>query len=159
MIAVGSPVPEAEVYDGRGAAPLPVFFAGTALLVFFRSESDPCRRLLSNIGELRLFEPGVPVIGVSQETIEATAELLQELGIGLPVVIDDRPFPASAAFDFGSLPAFALIEDDRVRFVSEGLGPDLGRLLAELTTITGQAAAPDGVLEELEGASPSRAFD
>ena len=41
MIELGAPVPEAEVFDGAGSAPLPVFFDGPALLLFFR---DDCRR-------------------------------------------------------------------------------------------------------------------
>lgn len=120
MIELGAPVPEAEVFDGAGSAPLPVFFDGPALLLFFRDECRRCEGLLGMAGAIGRRARGLTVIGVSQETIETTAELLTRIGVRMPVVIDDRPFPASKAFGFATMPAIALIEDDRVSWLSDG---------------------------------------
>ena len=120
MIELGAPVPEAEVFDGAGSAPLPVFFDGPALLVFFRDGCHRCEGLLGLGGAIGRRARGLTVIGVSQETIEVTAKLLNRIGVRMPVVIDDRPFPASHAFGFETVPALALIEDDRVSWLSDG---------------------------------------
>jgi hypothetical protein len=120
VIEPGSPVPEAEVFDGEGSAPLPVFFDGPTLLMFFRDDCRRCEGMVGLAAAIGRRARGLTVIGVSQETIEATAELLEGIGVRLPVVIDDRPFPASAAFGFTTVPAVALIEIDRVSWLSDG---------------------------------------
>ena len=98
MIEVGAPVPEVDVYDGKGAAPLPVFFSGPALLLFFRADCRRCDGLLGMVAGIGRKARGLTVIGVAQETIEDTGELLNDIGVRMPVVIDDRPYQASAAF-------------------------------------------------------------
>ena len=129
MIELGAPVPEAEVFDGAGSAPLPVFFDGPALLLFFRDGCRRCEGLLGLGGAIGRKARGLTVIGVSQETIEVTAQLMNRIGVRMPVVIDDRPFPASRAFGFGTVPALALIEDDRVSWLSDGCpGDDIADL-------------------------------
>ena len=124
MIELGAPVPEAEVFDGAGSAPLPVFFDGPALLLFFRDDCRRCEGLLGLAGAIGRKARGLTVIGVSQETIETTAELMNRIGVRMPVVIDDRPYPASAAFGFETVPALAFIEGDRVAWLSDGCSAD-----------------------------------
>jgi hypothetical protein len=137
VIAVGEPVPEVDVFDGKGAAPLPVFFAGPALLLFFRSGCRRCRGMLGLAAGIGRIARGLTVIGVSQETIEDTAGLLQAIGVRLPVVIDDRPYPASGAFGVERVPALALIEDDRIAWTSDGCpAADLGELTTRLAPWT-----------------------
>jgi hypothetical protein len=145
------------VYDGRGAAPLPAFFDGTALLIFFRAESDPCRDMLRlRLGALRQFEPAIPVIGVSQETIEDTALLFQELEVSLPVVIDDRPYPASSVFALAEVPAFVLVHQDRIVWAGEGLGLASTELIAAMAEVAQSPAIAGQVLTGLSGSTPSR---
>ena len=60
------------------------------------------------------------VIGISQETIEDAAELLNGIGVRMPVVIDDRPYPASQAFKIETVPSVVLLEGDRVSWTSDG---------------------------------------
>jgi len=120
VIAVGTSVPEVDVYDGKGAAPLPVFFDGPALLVFFRADCRRCEGLLGLGAGIGRIAPGLTVIGVSQETIEDTASFMAGIGVRMPVVIDDHPYRASAAFGMETLPALVLIEDDRISWTSDG---------------------------------------
>jgi len=158
VIAPGSPVPEPDVYDAKGAAPLPVFYDGTALLVFFRAVSEPCADLLREIQELRTLEPHVPVVGVSQETIEDTAKLLYHLDVRFPVVIDDRPCLASRAFGVKVVPAFVLVHDDQVVGAVEGLVPELARLLDSAAALASRPGEFER-LSGLTGSSPSRSFE
>lgn len=132
MIEVGTPVPEVDVFDGKGAAPLPVFFSGPTLLVFFRSDCRRCEGALGLAAGIGRVARGLTVIGVAQETIEDTAEFLGNINVRLPVVIDDRPFPASRAFEIGTVPSLALIEDDRVSWTSDGFSTDAVEELAGL---------------------------
>lgn len=124
MIAVGTAVPDVEVFDGKGAAPLPVFFDRNALLVFFRDGCRRCEGVLGLAAAVGRRARTLAVIGISQETIEDTAELLNRIGVRIPVVIDDRPYPASAAFQLRELPALAVIGDDAVAWVSDGCPAD-----------------------------------
>lgn len=146
MIEPGQPVPEAEVFDGTGPAPLPVFFDGPTLLVFFRDGCVRCEGVLGLAGELGRRARGLTVIGVSQEAIEDTAELLNRIGVRMPMVIDDRPFPASAAFGFETVPSIALIEDDLVSYLADGCASHdltvLGERLSRWATIDLTLAAP-----------------
>ncbi len=159
MIEIGAVVPEAEVFDGEGSAPLPVFFQGPALLVFFRDDCLRCEGVLGLAGAIGRRARRLTVIGVSQEAIETTAELLNRIGVRMPVVIDDRPFPASAAFGFATVPALALLEDDRVSWLSDGCSSeDLKELSSRLAPWTSLELGmhPDYAQAE---AAPSRAVE
>ncbi len=122
MITPGTPVPDPEVYDGKGSAPLPVFFQGRTLLLFFAAGSQRCKRILALVAQWRT--AGTNVVGISQETVEDTADFLQEARYSIPVVIDDRPYPASRAFGIEQVPTLALIADDAVEWTSDGC-PDV----------------------------------
>ncbi|NNJ47838.1 MAG: redoxin domain-containing protein [Acidimicrobiia bacterium] len=147
MIELGTPVPEVDVFDGKGAAPLPVFFDGPALLAFFRADCRRCEGVLGLVAGIGRIAKGLTVIGVSQETIEATAEFMNSIGVRMPVVIDDRPYPASSAFGFENVPAIALIENDRISWTSDGAGTsdidELSGLLAPWTKATPLALVSD----------------
>lgn len=117
-------MPEVDVYDGKGAAPLPVFFEGPTLLLFFRDGSVRCEGMLGLAAGLGRIAKGLTVIGVSQETIEDTAKLLKRVGVKLPVVIDDRPYHASQAFEIETLPAVVVLDQDRVTWTSDGCSLD-----------------------------------
>lgn len=131
MIEIGTVVPEVDVYDGKGAAPLPVFFNGPALLVFFRANCRRCEGLLGLAAGIGRIARGLTVVGVSQETIEDTAEFMAGISVRMPVVIDDRPYRASAAFGLEQVPALVLIEDDRIRWTSDG-GDDIEGLARQV---------------------------
>ena len=147
MIDIGAPVPEVDVFDGKGSAPLPVFFSGPTLLVFFRSDCRRCEGALGLAAGIGRVARSLTVIGVSQETIEDTAEFLGQINVRLPVVIDDRPFPASRAFEIDTVPSFVLIEDDRVSWTSDGFSSDdveeLAGLLVPWTRDTQIGMHPD----------------
>jgi hypothetical protein len=127
VIEVGTAVPEVDVYDGKGAAPLPVYFNGPALLVFFRADCRRCEGLLGLAAGIGRLARRLTVIGVSQETIEDTAGFMAGIGVRMPVVIDDHPYRASAAFGMETVPAIVLIEDDRISWTSDG-GEDIDEL-------------------------------
>ena len=118
MIANGSPVPDPEVYDGKGGAPLPVFLQGRTLLLFFAADCQRCGEMLALVARWRT--AGANVVGISQETIEDTADFLQETKFSIPVVIDDRPYPASRAFEIEQVPALALVDNDLIEWTCDG---------------------------------------
>jgi len=159
VIQVGTVVPEVDVYDGKGAAPLPVFFDGPALLVFFRADCRRCEGVLGLAAGVGRIARGLTVVGVSQETIADTAEFLSGIGVRMPVVIDDVPYRASAAFGMETVPALVLIEDDRVSWASDGAGPEdleeLARRLAGWIKRTPVEIHPD-YLDSPTAASKAR---
>ncbi len=147
MIEVGAVVPEVDVYDGKGAAPLPVFFDGPALLVFFRANCRRCEGLLGLAAGIGRIARGLTVVGVSQETIEDTAEFMTGISVRMPVVIDDHPYRASAAFGMETVPALALIENDRISWTSDGAADieELARQVAPWIKRTPVELHPDYV--------------
>ena len=149
MISLGAPVPDPEVYDGKGSAPLPVFFQGPTLLLFIAAGSERCRKMVPLVARWRTL--GTNVVGVSQETIEDTAEFLKEIGSSIPVVIDDRPYPASRAFEIEQVPALAMIINDHVEWVSDGCPP--GDLVEIHRLLEISKPLPT---EDLGAASPSK---
>lgn len=134
MISPGTPVPDTDVYDGKGAAPLPVFFQRRTLLMFFAADCERCRHVLALVARWRT--TGINVVGISQETIEDTADFLKETRFSIPVVIDDRPYQASRAFGIEHVPALALVDDDFIEWTSDGC-PDVE--LAEIQVRLGIA--------------------
>lgn len=138
MIPPGTQVPEVDVYDGKGGAPLPVFFQGPTLLLFFRDDCRRCEGMLGLAAGLGRIAKGLTVIGISQETIEDTAELLNRIGIRLPVVIDDHPYRASEAFEIETLPAVVVLNDDAVTWTSDGCSAeDIEQLASEMSAWIG----------------------
>lgn len=141
MIPVGTAVPEVEVFDGKGAAPLPVFFDRDALLVFFREDCRRCEGVLGLAAAIGRRARKLSVIGVSQETIEDTAQMLNRIGVRLPVVIDDRPYRASAAFELPELPALVVVRADAIAWASAGCpAEDLAALPGALSGWIGNEA-------------------
>lgn len=154
MIEAGAPVPEVDVYDGKGAAPLPVFFDGPALLVFFRAGCRRCEGALGLVAGIGRISRGLTVIGVSQETIEDTASLMADIGVRMPVVIDDRPYRASAAFGMEAVPSLVLIEQDRVTWTSDGCSRrDIDELAGRIAPWT--KGRPIAMVPEYADAPPS----
>ena len=160
MIEIGTRVPEVDVYDGRGAAPIAVFFTGPALLLFFRAGCRRCEGLLGLVAGIGKKARGLTVIGVSQETIEDTGEMLNAIRVRMPVVIDDRPYRASRAFGLESLPSAVLIDNDHIAWGSDGCDASA---LAELAgRVSGWTRAADLALHpdyEMEPASTSKHHD
>lgn len=157
MIEIGARIPEVDVYDGKGAAPIAVFFGGPALLLFFRADCRRCEGLLGLVAGMGRRARGLTVIGVSQETIEDTGELLNKIRVRMPVVIDDRPYRASQAFELGSLPAAVLIENDHVAWGSDGCDATaLAELAGRVSTWTRGADLAIHPDYEMEPASTSR---
>ncbi|MGI9647842.1 MAG: TlpA family protein disulfide reductase [Acidimicrobiia bacterium] len=160
MIEVGTRIPEVDVYDGKGAAPIAVFFAGPALLLFFRGGCRRCEGLLGLVAGMGKKARGLTVIGVSQETIEDTGELLNTIRVRMPVVIDDRPYRASQAFGLESLPAAVLIENDHVAWGSDGCDrTDLAELAGRVSAWTRDADLAVHPDYEMEPASASKHHD
>jgi len=86
--------------------------------MFFAADCERCRHVLALVARWRT--AGVKVVGISQETIEDTADFLKGSHFSIPVVIDDRPYQASRAFEIEQVPALALVDDDFIEWTSDG---------------------------------------
>lgn len=152
MIPAGTAVPEPEVFDGTGGAPLPVFFQGRMLLFFFAADCERCAQVLAMLARWRT--AGAEVMGISQETIEDTAEFLEQTKFSLPLVIDDRPYPAARAFEVERLPALALVDNDQIEWTSDGCSQadlaEIHRMLGLSTPLSDVELGPGRLSKHLE---------
>ena len=83
-----------------------------ALLVFFKISCPTCQLTLPYLE--RMFQQGIPVIGISQDDIEMTREFANALHLTFPMRVDERHdgYPASNAFRITTVPSMFLVEAD-----------------------------------------------
>jgi peroxiredoxin len=84
---------------------------GPIILVFFKISCPTCQFTFPYLQQMA--DAGVPLIAVSQDTVEDTCEFQQRFGIWLRTLTDiPRKWPASNAFHITSVPSFFVIDPD-----------------------------------------------
>jgi peroxiredoxin len=84
---------------------------GPVLLAFFKVSCPVCKLSAPYLHRLSR-NPGVQVIGISQDDPSVTRDFLERLGVEFPVLLDParEGYPASNAFGISSVPSMFLIE-------------------------------------------------
>ena len=117
-------VPPLALRDLGGARrPLAASWAaGPALLFIGHSDCQTSRLTLSYVDRLhRRRAAPVAVVAIVQDAPAAARELAAELGLGLPVLIEEDPYPVSEALGLTTVPTLLLVDDGgRVTERSEG---------------------------------------
>lgn len=109
------------------------------LYVFFKQSCDTSRLALPVYARLTDYQPGVAVVGVSQDTPAVTEEFLHELGLSFDVVYDHPELSRSTAADLQGVPALVLAEAGEVTFTAVGWRREaVERLSLRLAELAGQ---------------------
>lgn len=141
----GSVAPDAPVRDFTPSPrPLAELWADGPALLFFYGEDCPASPLGAVVLPRFAALPGLTVVAISQDGIDAAGEFAEAHGFGGKVVTlaDDAPFPASRSFGVRATPTWVLVgPGGRVEAVAEGWSRD------EANALAARAAA-------LVGASP-----
>ena len=149
MLEPGSPVPAVAVTDPSGERrPLQAFLDRPTVLVFVKAGCETTRMALPVYSAWQRHAPEVQVLAVSQEDPEAAARLFADLGVALPVVFDEAPYPASAAFDLPGVPSVFLCLSGEVVFAGAGWYREAA---AELAAQVAGLAGEEPILEGVEG--------
>jgi peroxiredoxin len=81
----------------------------TVLVVFFKISCPVCQYSFPFLE--RLSKGSLPVVAVSQDDASGTAEFLEELGITIPTLLDERGrYPASSAYRISNVPSMYLVD-------------------------------------------------
>jgi peroxiredoxin len=146
MLRPGDPAPGAQVRDlARGAVDLAALAAaGPAVLFFYMGDCPACGLAAHALPRLAAV-PGVAVAAVSQDGEAETRAFAARhgLGGGVTLLLDEAPFPASAAFGVRATPTwFLLAPGGRVEAVAEGWSrDDASALAARAAALAGAAPA------------------
>ena len=118
---------------------------GPVLLAFFKTSCPTCRLAMPVVGELqRRYGDAVPVVAVTQTSMDSTRPWLAETGFAGPVLDDEQGrFAVSRAYDVQTVPTLVLVDEDRVVATTEAWDRDRMNAWAEdLGARTGRDASP-----------------
>ena len=83
---------------------------GPVLLAFFKISCPTCQ---FTFPYLERMADKVPILGISQDNPEATAEFRRAFGLTFPILIDQPRYPISNSFALSHVPSLFLVEADR----------------------------------------------
>jgi peroxiredoxin len=120
---------------------------GPKLVIFFETDCPTCRLTIPYLNRLASHSANASVIGISQDSEAATRELVEQLPIEFPVVLD-RDLSVSRAYDPVAVPTLFLIgEGGRVVATEIGFNKAslnaMARIIAEAAGLEPQTIAPD----------------
>ena len=126
------------------------------LLVFFETDCPTCRLMLPYLNRLAgaLGEDNQGVVGISQDSLEETCQLVDQLSIGFPVLID-RTLNVSTLFDPDAVPALFIVQASGDISDSE-IGFDKDRLNAMALFLTRAFGQQDIMIADPHDGAPLR---
>jgi peroxiredoxin len=147
QLGAGTTAPDFELKDasGRSHRLSEALSRGPVALIFYKSECPTCQFTFPYIQ--KIFEKaspgaGVTVWGISEDDAAETRRFAEQYGITFDILIDDYPYPVSAAFGLEFVPGIFLVQPDGKLSVS-----DFGFTKSGLNQIAGFEffSASDGV--------------
>ena len=137
QLSVGSKAPDFELndVDGRSHRLSQALAHGPVALVFYKASCPTCQftfpyiqKIFDKVG----LREGFTLWAVSEDDADETKDFIQQHGLTFDVLIDEYPYPVSAAFGMEFVPGIFLIQPDGKITVS-----DFGFTKAGLNQIAG----------------------
>jgi peroxiredoxin len=124
QISIGGQAPDFELPDlqGRSHRLSDALLRGPVALVFYKASCPTCQFTFPYIQEIFLQvgqTAGWTLWGVSEDDVEETREFEEQHGITFDLLIDEHPYPVSAAYGLQFVPAMFLIQPDGTISLSE----------------------------------------
>ena len=117
QLAIGSPAPDFELNDGNGRSYRlsNALARGPLALIFYKSSCPTCQftfpliqRIYSKLGSAAPWR----LWGISQDDFDETRAFARQNGITFDLLIDEHPYPLSAAYGLHNVPAIFIIQSD-----------------------------------------------
>jgi peroxiredoxin len=132
--------------EGKAMSLADALKKGPVLAAFFKVSCPTCQFTFPFLERLYEMYGGgnVTFLGISQNDAADTREFMREFGAKLPVLIDDRGYPASNHYGLTNVPTlFWIAPDGRIGLTSIGFAKaDLERIGAEAARATGKREQP-----------------
>ena len=117
QLSVGSKAPDFELndVDGRSYRLSEALAHGPVALVFYKASCPTCQftfpyiqKIFDKVG----LREGFTLWAVSEDDADETKDFIQQHGLTFHVLIDEYPYPVSAAFGMEFVPGIFLIQPD-----------------------------------------------
>jgi len=114
MAPLGPPAsfPDVELsgLDGRRRRISEAWARGPALIAVGHSECETTRRILPFVDRIhRRRAPTSSVLAVLQDDASAARALVEELGLELPVLLEEDPYPLATRLGLGTVPTLYVV--------------------------------------------------
>ena len=155
MLQIGDQAPEFSLSRLDGTTDQSTNNKKPTLLVFFETDCPTCRLTMPYLNRLASHAANASIIGISQDSEAATRELVEQLPIEFPVLLD-RDLSVSRVYDPVAVPTLFLIGDNGKVLATE-IGFDkaslnaMARIVAEATGLE-----PFEIAAEFDGAPHSK---
>ena len=124
QLAIGTQAPDFELAGANGGSYrlADALARGPVALVFYKSECPTCQftfpyiqKIFAQAGNT----PGLTLWGISEDDSEETRSFAKQYGVTFDLLIDEHPYPVSAAYGLQFVPGIFLINPDGTIKVSE----------------------------------------
>jgi peroxiredoxin len=123
QLAVGSTAPDFELKDADGTPHRlsDALARGPVALVFYKAECPTCQFTFSYIQKIfeKTSHSRRAIWAISEDDTPETRHFIEQNGLTFDVLIDEYPYPVSAAFGMEYVPGIFLILPDKKISVSE----------------------------------------
>ena len=117
QISIGNQAPDFELndIDGKAHRLSEALEHGPVALIFYKGECPTCQftfphiqRIFSRVGRTA----GWTLWAISEDDPDETRLFNKQYGLGFDVLVDEYPYPVSAAYGLQNVPAIFLIQPD-----------------------------------------------
>ena len=124
QLAIGVEAPDFELntVDGHPRRLSEALKRGPVVLIFYKASCSTCQftfpfiqRIYSKVGTTAAWT----LWAVSQDDIQETSAFMKEYGLTFEVLIDEHPYPVSAAYGLHNVPAIFVVQPDGTISLSE----------------------------------------
>ena len=124
QLSVGGNAPDFELNDvhGQSYRLSEALAQGRVALVFYKASCPTCQftfPYIQKIFEKGGLREGFTLWAVSEDDADETKDFVQQYGLTFDVLIDEYPYPVSAAFGMEFVPGIFLIQADATISASE----------------------------------------
>jgi peroxiredoxin len=124
QLSIGSKAPDFELadVDGRKHRLSEALARGPVALAFYKSECPTCQFTFPYIQKIFAAagsDAGWTLWGISQDDVDQTRRFRTQYGITFDLLVDEHPYPVSAAYGLQFVPAIFFIQPDGKIAVSE----------------------------------------
>jgi peroxiredoxin len=148
QLAIGAYAPEFELKtaDGQPRRLSEALRQGSVVLIFYKASCGTCQftfRFIQQIYSKVGSGASWTVWGISEDDLDETRAFARQNGITFDLLIDEHPYPVSAAYGLHNVPAIFIIQSDGIVSLSDfGFSKDTLNQIAGFAFFTSDDGLP-----------------